>query len=56
MKKQVEYWLTQSDNDLTVAESVLEKGALHLVPVHRASCFGKNLKGDLCQRTSKNCA
>ena len=26
MKKQVEYWLTQSDNDLPVAESMLEKG------------------------------
>ena len=25
MKKQVEYWLTQSDNDLPVAESMLEK-------------------------------
>jgi len=27
MKKQVEYWLTQLDNDLPVAESVLEDAA-----------------------------
>lgn len=26
MRKQVAYWLTQSDNDLPVAESMLEKG------------------------------
>jgi len=26
MKKQVEYWFTQSDNDLPVAENMLEKG------------------------------
>jgi HEPN domain-containing protein len=26
MEKQVSYWLTQSDNDLPVAESMLEKG------------------------------
>ena len=26
MEAHVEYWLTQSDNDLPVAESMLEKG------------------------------